>query len=466
MANFFKAVVKSQTSTQRLTLSIDKLDMNGVGVARWQKKPIFIAGALPGEMVEAKVIERKSKYARAKLISIQKPSVNRVQAQCQHFGVCGGCDLQMLGLDEQLLFKQQKVAELFARSFSAQNPTGKMTEQQLPWLPPIKSSPWHYRRKARIGVQFDKSAQATVGFRQKSTNQLAAIKSCPVLVEPLNAIFPLFKKILAQLTGKAAIGHIEVIQADINSDDDAGKEQSDNQIVVVIRQLRAMNEADMALWQSFAQKYSWHVIIDDGNNQQPLIKEKLAATTLSYALADQSKIHFASSDFIQINHQVNIAMIDQALTWLNILSTDNVLDLFCGLGNFSLAIAKQAKFVTGVEGVKVMVDKASENAKMNTITNCHFYQADLNSDWLSQAWANEQEFDKVLLDPARAGAEQAVQQIAKLKVPTVLYVSCEPATLARDSEILVSSGYKIEKISLMDMFSQTKHVETMVLFTR
>jgi len=464
MANYFKAAVKPKKLHQLLTVTVDKLDMNGVGVARWQSKPIFIAGALPSEVVEVKVIEQKSKYSRAKLISISKKSESRAIPKCQHFGVCGGCDLQMLDLEEQLLFKQQKITDLFSRSFSTQSLTDKINTSALPWQVAIKSSPWHYRRKARIGVQFDKKSQATIGFRQKSTNQLAAIKSCPVLVEPLNVIFPLLKKLLAQLTVKSAIGHIEVIQADIV--DIKSQNEIDDKIVLIVRQLRAMSEADVRLWQLSAQKNNWHVIIDDGDKQLPLISLKdNIPTVLSYELGDSSKIYFSSSDFIQINHQVNNAMINQALAWLNILPSDNVLDLFCGLGNFSLALAKYAKCVVGVEGVQGMVDKAIRNGQINDFDNCKFYQADLNSDWLRESWAKGDAFDKVLLDPARAGAEEAVRQIAELKIPNVLYVSCDPATLARDSAVLVSQGYKLEKISLMDMFSQTKHVETMVLFT-
>ena len=466
MANFFKAKIKDKTCNQRLTVSVEKLDINGVGIGRWQNKPIFIAGALPHEVVEVKVIEQKSKYARAKLISIAKQSDSRVEAHCQHFGICGGCDLQMLAIDEQLIFKQNKVSDLFSRFFSAQGIAKKFEAKDLPWQAPIKSNPWHYRRKARIGVQFDKKSHATIGFRQKSTNQLAAIKSCPVLVEPLNVIFPLLKKLLAQLTVQSAIGHIEVIQADIVETILAEQRQKDNHVVLVIRQLKPMSKTDIELWQSYVRKYRWQVIIDDGNKQLPLVRSKDEnSAVLSYSLADKSKIYFASSDFIQINHQVNNAMISQALAWLNLSASDNVLDLFCGLGNFSLALAKQAKLVVGVEGVQVMVEKASHNALVNGLDNCQFYQADLNSSWLLDSWAKDQVFDKVLLDPARAGAEQAVSQIAKLHIPSVLYVSCDPATLARDSAILITQGYKLEKISLMDMFAQTKHVETMVLFT-
>ncbi|TYK65069.1 23S rRNA (uracil(1939)-C(5))-methyltransferase RlmD [Colwellia echini] len=492
MANFFKPVVKSQKINEQLTVHIDKLDINGVGVARWQGKPIFIAGALPNEVAEVKVIEQKSKYARAKIIAINKQNEHRVTPKCQHFGQCGGCDLQMLALSAQLTFKQQKVTELFVRSLTAEDgivkkrPNAKLTTQKtaiktkkidLPWQAPIQSEPWHYRRKARIGVQFDKNDLPIIGFRQKSTNQLTVIKSCPVLVEPVNNIFPILKQLLAQLTVKAAIGHIEVIHADIThveleNNTAPSVSQDDNSlvgesIVLVVRQLKVMNAIDTQLWQQFAKKHAWHVIIDNGAEQQALEHSKQnVAPKLSYTLDDGNQIYFASSDFIQINYQVNNAMISQALAWMNLGENDKVLDLFCGLGNFSLAIAKKSKQVVGVEGVQVMVDKAIHNAQVNGLNNCQFYQADLNSEWLTASWATAQVFDKVLLDPARAGAEQAVKQIATLKIPSVLYVSCDPATLARDSAILVAQGYKIEKISLMDMFSQTKHVETMVLFTQ
>ena len=470
MANFFKAASKPRLASQQITVTIDKLDMNGVGIARGKKKPIFIAGALPNETVVAKVFEQKNKYTRAKLISIEKSSEKRVLPKCQHFGVCGGCDLQMLDLDEQLRFKQNKVAELFSRNFAAHAIANNTEKLQLPWSEAVKSQPWHYRRKARLGVQFNKTHQVTVGFRQKSTNQLAAIKSCPVLVEPLNNIFPLLKTLISKLTVKSAIGHIEVIKAEVceHNNSDGTKEQ----VVLVVRQLKAMSERDINLWQAFAENYNCRIMVDDGISQQCLTDDKegdvseTGIAPLIYKLADNSQITFATSDFIQVNHQVNIEMINQALAWLKLEPEDIVLDLFCGLGNFSLSLARKAKFVVGVEGVQAMVDKASYNAELNNITNSQFYQADLNSNWLSNTWASEHKFTKVLLDPARAGAEQAVEQLVSLQVPQILYVSCDPATLAKDSAILVSHGYKIEKIALMDMFSQTKHVETMVLFKK
>jgi len=466
MANFFKENTKkkvnkqSAKTTQTNTVIIDKLDLNGCGVGRYQQKPIFVAGSLPSETVAIRIIEQKNKYSLAKLLKVNKTSEHRVVAQCQHFSICGGCDLQHLEYNEQLLFKQKKVTELFSRSGISRE-----LLNQLPWQKPIQSSQWHYRRKARIGVQFDKNSQAIIGFRKKATNQLVAVKSCPVLVKPAGDIFPILKALLAKLTVKKAIGHIEVITTDIVNNNTSN-------LTLVVRQVRPINSHDRQLWQEYAEEHAWTVQFleskkEQGNSNEktrPLASE-LSFGELSYHLHDDIQIHFSNTDFIQINQQVNLAMIEQAIAWLMPEPDDHVLDLFCGLGNFSLPLAKKVAQIVGVEGVQAMVDKAVANAKRNEIDNCQFYQADLNSQWLSNGWAKNN-FTKVLLDPARAGAEQAVVQISQLNIATILYVSCDPTTLARDSKILLDKGYKIVKIGLIDMFSQTKHVETMVLFQR
>jgi 23S rRNA (uracil1939-C5)-methyltransferase len=461
MANFFKENTKkkvnkqSKQPTQINTVTIDKLDLNGCGVGRYQKKPIFVTGSLPSETVEIRIIEQKNKYILAKLLNVNKASEHRVVSQCQHFKVCGGCDLQHLEYDEQLVFKQKKIIELLSRS-------GVSSEliNQLPWQKPIKSSQWHYRRKARIGVQFDKNSQAIIGFRQKATNHLVAIKSCPVLVEPACDIFPILKAVLAKLTVKKAIGHIEVISADTLDD-------KNNNLTLIVRQIRPINAHDRQIWQEHAEKYAWTVQFLESKKGQESSDDQIntSAARLRYTLPDNIDIHFSNTDFIQINQPVNSAMVEQALVWLMLEPDDQVLDLFCGLGNFSLPLAKKVAKVVGVEGVQVMVDKAVANAKSNDIDNCQFHQADLSSQWLSSRWAKNN-FTKVLLDPSRAGAEQAVEQIAQLNINTILYVSCDPTTLANDSQILLEKGYKIVRIGLIDMFSQTKHVETMVLFQR
>jgi len=463
MANFFKENTKKPIVTKEkktLILNIERLDVNGCGVAYDKKKPVFVNGSLPNEKVEVRLIEQKNKYARGKLLNINTTSEKRVIAKCRHFSLCGGCDIQHLEYAEQIVFKQNKIIELFSRSGIANN-----VLEQLPWQSAITSSQWNYRRKARIGVQFDKNAQAIIGFRQKATNQLVAVKSCPVLVEPAENIFPLLQALINQLSIKKAIGHIEILCTDSN-------DQALSRLTLIVRQIRTINEPDRKLWREFSIDNQCDVYLQEESVSELTSKSASKAEKsnhLSYRVIDDIQINFSYTDFIQINQQVNANMVAQALTWLALEPTDHVLDLFCGLGNFSLPIAKKVANVIGVEGVQSMVHKATENAKFNNIENCNFFQADLNSEWLStenQSEWTKKNFSKVLLDPARAGAELAVEQIIKLGIPTVLYVSCEPTTLARDSQLLLAQGYKIEKIGLVDMFSQTKHVETMVLFSK
>ena len=339
MANFFKATAKKQQLGQAVKLKITRLDINGCGVGQYNKKPIFIDGVLPDEIVQLKVVEQKNKYSRGKLLEVLSPSEQRTEAKCQHFLNCGGCDLQHMFSMAQLDFKQQKVSGLFARNGI----------EALPWEAAIVSQPWHYRRKARIGVQYDKTGQATIGFRQRGSNHLINIKNCPVLVEPLNPIFSKLKKLLPKLSGKNAIGHIEVISTD--------------KVTVVVRQLEVLTKQDKLNWQTFSENFPCVVFFDYGKEITPL--DETASALLQYALDDNINISFSPDNFIQVNHQVNKAMITQALQWLNLNEQDIVLDLFCGLGNFSLPIAKKVAKVVGIEGVDLMVTKAHENALNN-----------------------------------------------------------------------------------------------------
>lgn len=438
MANFFQANNKKQIVGQSFDVKVERLDLNGCGVARLNNKPVFIEQALAGEAVKVKITEQKSKYLRGKIIEITAPSDDRVSPVCQHYRLCGGCDLQHLTYAQHMDFKQNKVAELFQRN---------QINQPLPWQTPVVSSPWHYRRKARLGVQYDKQGHVTLGFRQKGTNQLTAIKQCHVLVDNISSIFSPLKKVLDQLAISRSVGHIEVIDTD--------------KITLVIRQLKKLNDHDINVWQNAQKSHQWQVLIDDGERITALTEEQ----PLKYKLLNELELTFNSQDFIQINHQVNLLMVQQAMNWLSLAETDVVLDLFCGLGNFSVSLAQKVKHVVGIEGVQSMVERATNNASNNNLDNCQFYQTDLNADWLSQAWADIH-FNKVLLDPARAGALEALEQLIEFKIPTLLYVSCDPSTLARDSKRLIENGYKIEKIALIEMFAQTKHVETMVLFSR
>jgi len=445
MANFFKPNNKKQSSGQLISVFVDRLDHNGIGVGKYKNKPVFIANTLLGEHVEAKITETKGKFLKAQLLNVITPSEQRVQPSCEHFKQCGGCDLQHFMFDEHLNYKKTKVINLFSRN----NITST-----LPWQLSITSEPWQYRRKARIGVQYTKTGEPIVGFRQKASNRLTPVKKCPIMVEPTNLLFTQLKKLIDALTLAKSIGHIEVIYT--------------QHITLAIRQLAPLNKHDSDLWLKTAEQNQWQIYIDNGEHVTALTHTTplyYQLNTNKHANAQKLNIYFDVNDFIQVNHQVNECMIEQALDWLLLTSDDVVLDLFCGLGNFSLPIAQQAKSVVGVEGLQAMVDKATYNAEVNTLTNVQFFQADLNNDWPQKTWADTK-YTKALLDPARAGAYEAIEQLVKLNIPHIVYVSCDPSTLAKDSQLLISHGYTIEKIAIMDMFAQTKHIETMVLFKK
>lgn len=458
MANFFKPSNKKQPTGEVISVLIERLDHNGVGVGKYQNKPVFIENTLPKEHVKAKVIEAKGKLFKAKLIDITTPSEQRIKPYCAHFKTCGGCDLQHLSFEQHLTFKQKKVIDLFSRN---------QLTLTLPWQESISSEPWQYRRKARIGVQYNKLGEPIIGFRQKSSNNLVELKQCLVLIEPAKNVFSELKTVIKSLTLPKSVGHVEVLYTQF--------------ITLIIRQLIPLNKHDSCLWQELAEQQQWQIYIDDGKQVEPLTNTTPLYYQLSgydvhgcgtsqvldnsNTLSNNLRMTFEPKDFIQVNHQVNERMIKQAIEWLALKEDDHVLDLFCGLGNFSLPIAQQVKSVVGVEGLQTMVDKATVNAEINHINNTQFFQADLNNDWNDKTWAATK-YTKALLDPARAGAYEAIAQLITLNIEHIVYVSCDPTTLAKDSQLLISNGYTIEKIAIMDMFAQTKHIETMVLFKK
>lgn len=468
MVNYFKPAKTKKATGQNITVRIDKLDHHGVGVAidSKSKKSIFVTGALPGELVEAKVVEQKSKFSRAKLTKVIETSAERVAPLCKHFWQCGGCDLQHLSQAAQLAFKQEKVKTLFSR---------QGVSSLLSWQAPLVSMPYQYRRKARIGVQYNKRNQPIVGFRQQGSNNLISIKKCEVLPNEASSISEKLASVISKLSQKKSVGHVEVLISEHKLDS-----RIEPLITLVIRQLVKLGSKDRRLWVNAATQNQWHLVIDDGNLLQsiyhPFETSELGeageiggdvkqASTLTYQLFDKTNIQFTPDNFIQVNGKINDLMVAQAIDWIAPTINDTVLDLFCGLGNFSIPFAKLTKSLIGVEGVDDMVQKAAQNAVNNGLTNCQFYQADLNAPWFDKEWATRH-FNIVLLDPARAGAFEAVSNIVKIKPQKILYVSCEPTTLAVDAEKLISAGYQVQKISIMDMFSQTKHIETMVLFSR
>ncbi|MDC5850590.1 23S rRNA (uracil(1939)-C(5))-methyltransferase RlmD [Vibrio europaeus] len=438
MARFFQPKKKTQLNTKHQSLTVEKLDHHGAGMAYQNKKPIFIEGALPGEQVLAQLTESKSKFARAKLIKIQKASEQRIAPFCQHYAECGGCNMQHLSVEAQQEYKQQTLSQLMS----------KFAGQSVALSAPVVGDERGYRRRARVSIKLNKKTrQLEFGFRKKQSKDIVTVTHCPVLDTELdNLLAPLYG-LLSGFSNQENIGHVELVKGD-------------NTKVIVLRHLKALKESDQKLLEQFAAGNQASLYLMPESDQLNRVVGESA-----HYLETGVTIPFEPNNFIQVNQNVNQTMVEQALSWLELSEQDRVLDLFCGLGNFSLPMAKQVASVVGVEGVDVMVEKAANNAQVNGINNTAFYQANLEQDVSGQPWAAKN-FDKILLDPARAGASGIIEQISALGASRVVYVSCNPATLARDSQSLLNQGYKLQKLGMLDMFPHTSHLESMALFVK
>lgn len=439
MAQFFKPQKKS-TQPQRIEFTIDSLDHHCVGVGRHQGKAIFVEGALPGERIQARIIDDKKHYAHGALQQVLTPAANRIAPFCDHYRECGGCSAQHLGEADQQAVKEAGLVSLFER----------LGNIQAPALDPVLTGESRaYRRVCRLAIKFDKNGRCTrVGFRRRQSNNLVEIAGCPVLAAPLSALIAPLRDCLNRLKSQRELGHAELIQA----------EQG---IMMLLRHTGRPNEADRALLIEFAQAQGIDLYLQAADDRIEPLRQQFA---LDYTL-DGLSLAFAPGDFIQVNGPINQRMVEQALAWLGATRDDKVLDLFCGIGNFTLPLARQAREVVGVEGELAMVARAEENARRNGITNARFYKADLSGDIVGMSWAREG-FDLVLLDPARPGALEVMSHVVALAPKRVVYVSCNPVTLARDSRVLVQGGYRLTRLGMLDMFPHTGHLESMALFER
>ncbi|MEZ9444823.1 23S rRNA (uracil(1939)-C(5))-methyltransferase RlmD [Vibrio sp. 10N.222.54.F12] len=438
MARFFQPKKKTQLETKHQSVLVERMDHNGAGIAYQKNKPVFIDGALPGEKVVIQLTESKSKFSRAKLIKLLQPSELRLKPFCKHFNQCGGCHLQHLGYSSQVEHKSQSLTHLMSKYQTANTEVAQ----------PIVGDETGYRRRARISLFVDKKTQQLqFGFRKKQSKQVENITDCAVLDPRLNVLLPKLKSLLNTFSSLTSLGHVELVLGDTG-------------LVMVLRHLKPLVEKDEQALMTLAKEEG--ATLYSMPETDKLVR--LVGDSPSYSETGVT-LPFEPNHFIQVNQKVNQQMVAQAIEWLEPQADERVLDLFCGLGNFSLPIAQQSAFVVGVEGVDEMVQQATSNAALNQLSNTEFYQANLEEDLSSQPWAKEK-FDKVLLDPARAGASGIVDQISALGAKRVVYVSCNPATLARDSESLEKQGYQLAKLGMLDMFPHTSHLESMALFIK
>jgi 23S rRNA (uracil1939-C5)-methyltransferase len=421
-------------------LTVERLANDGRGVGFVEGRTWFISGALAGEQVETRVLAAHGKVVEARAERILTASTERRSEACSHAKVCGGCSLQHMAHADQLALKQRMLAEQLSRLANL---------EPREWAAPLVGPELGYRRRARIAVRWDnKAKRLDVGFRAAASQEIIAISDCPVLVQPLQPILRALPQVLRELDKPQAIGHVELF--------------SGNCSAVLVRHTAVLSEADLERLQAFCAAQDAQLWLQGSAAPQPFYP----AQSLSYRLdAYDLNLAYQPGEFVQVNQPVNDAMIAQALDWLAPQADERVLDLFCGLGNFALPLAQRVRELIAVEGVQAMVERAALNAENNGLGNAHFYQADLSNPLAEAGWA-QGGFAAVLLDPPRDGALQVVKQMAELGVKRVLYVSCNPTTLARDSAELLVQGYKLERAGILDMFPQTAHVEAMALFVR
>lgn len=433
MAQFYTPGRRTATRKTAMVTATD-LDTFGQGVVRDQGKTLFIDGLLPGEQAEVCLIEEKRQFARGRVTRLLSRSPQRETPRCPHAGVCGGCQQQHAAIALQQQSKRQALQHLMARE------TGVAIIAQM-----IAGAPYGYRRRARFGLQFNAKTQRVVlGFRQAASHDLVALLACPVLAPTLEALLLPLGDCLSTLRARRRLGHLELVLAD-------------NGPLLLLRHLDPLHPQDHALLSAFAHQHGLSLYLSDGGAPQRLCGEA------PYYRVDGFRLDFTPSDFIQVNAAVNAQMVVQALAWLDVQADERVLDLFCGMGNFTLPLARRARQVVGVEGVPTLVAMAQNNARHNGLSNVEFFHQNLEEDVTRQAWA-AQGFDKILLDPARAGAPGVMSHIVRLAPRRVVYVSCNPTTLARDSKVLLQGGYRLTRLCMLDMFPHTGHVESMALF--
>ncbi|MGH8443651.1 MAG: 23S rRNA (uracil(1939)-C(5))-methyltransferase RlmD [Solimonas sp.] len=423
------------------TADIIDFDHEGRGFARIDGKATFIADALPGERVRFKYLRTSRDVDEGQCVAVETPSPHRVTPGCAHFGLCGGCSMQHLAPDQQIVFKQKQMLDQLERS-------GKVVPGEV--AAPITGPVWGYRRRARLSAKHvPKKGGVLVGFRERESSFLAALEACQVVDPRVGHKLRELGALIGGLSLHRQIPQIEVACAA-------------DTVALVLRVLEAPSEADRAALQAFGEREGFDIYLQTGGPDS--VRSLTTAGVLQYSPDGSSlSLRFEPLDFIQVNGGISQQTVNQALDWLDLQPGERVLELFCGLGNFSLPLARRGAQVLAVEGENGLVQRARENAQRNGL-DIRFEKADLFTATGDESWL-QPAFDKLLLDPPRAGAKEILPIIARRKPQRIVYVSCHPGTLARDAGILVHEfGYRLVRAGVMDMFPHTSHVESMALF--
>ncbi|MCI4567429.1 23S rRNA (uracil(1939)-C(5))-methyltransferase RlmD [Lysobacter sp. CFH 32150] len=425
-------------------IDILNLGHDGRGVARRPDgKAVFVAGALPGEQVMAQQTARSRHYDEAKTLEVLRASEHRVVPRCPHFGTCGGCVLQHLAEEQQIHAKQRVLLENLER-------IGHVTPGTV--LPPLTDVAWGYRRKGRFSVRrVEKKDKTLVGFRENDPRFVADLSECHTVIPQIGTKVSALAALIDGMDGRREIPQVEFIAGD-------------DTIVLVFRHLAPLSERDRNALVAFAQEHDFAIFLQPGgiDSVHALWPDH---PKLAFRLSQWDvELQFRPLDFIQVNAGLNQKMIASAMTLLDAQPDERVLDLFCGLGNFTLPLARGVREVVGVEGDAGLVRRARENAAHNGLANAEFHAADLAQDLAGHTWMRAG-FDRLLIDPPRSGADVVLKQLPLKGLKRIVYVSCHPASLARDAGYLVNErGWKLRAAGVMDMFPHTAHVESIAMF--
>ena len=430
------------TEPSQTEAAVVGLTHDGHGIADVSGERVFVPGALPGEQILLAIKRRRKRVRAATMVDLLAPVPERTTPHCEYFGRCGGCAVQHMRYEAQLRFKETVVRDALQRIAGL---------SALQWHAPLTGPQWHYRRRARLGVRYVAGkGRVLAGFKERASRLVTDMSSCPVLVEPMHTLPGVLSRIVDDTSLREHLPQAEVAVGDSAS-------------AVVLRVLREPTPQDLEVLARLGTELDSDVYLQTGgpSTVQPLDPE--ATRVLAYRLeAFDVELRFLPTDFVQVNAAVNAAMVERVVDALELTGTEHILDLYCGLGNFSLPLARCAASVLGVEGDGGLVGRASQNAASNGIGNARFVTADLSAaDWpfLRERW------DVVVLDPPRSGAAAAVEQMGHMQPRRIAYVSCHPATLARDARALTASGqYRLETVGIADMFPHTHHVEAMAIF--
>lgn len=425
---------------------VETLSHDGRGIARDNGKAQFVDGALPGETVMAKFISSRSKFDELRTVEVLEAAESRMTPPCNFADLCGGCSLQHMAGDAQIQFKEDTLRDHFAHF-------GGIEPEE--WVAPMRSPALGYRRKARLGVKYVPARESVlVGFREKRNSFLTDIDRCVVLDPRIGDRITPLRELLHGMEAYRRIPQVEVACGDDTA-------------AMIFRNMDPLNDSDTQALIDFGQAHELHIYLQPkGPDTVHRIWPESGEERLSYGMDEfDLTMKFHPMDFTQVNVDINRNMVSRAVEWLDIQPTERVLDLFCGLGNFTLPLARRAGQVVGVEGDDAMVVRGRENAELNGLSNVAFHGADLQADFTAQPWAAEG-FDKILIDPPRSGAQEVCEYLTAFGAKRIVYVSCNPATLARDAGVMVRNGYRLVRAGVMDMFPHTTHVESMAMFER